>query len=216
MRENMRADKTSDLLPWLEKGRIEAGCDEAGRGALAGPVVAASVIWLPDNLHLLDLLPSLNDSKKLTGKRRETLFDQICSCSDAFSIVEIDPATIDRINIYQASCLAMSRAAENLKLSPDHLLIDGNRFASSTSIPYTCLVKGDARFASIASASILAKVHRDRVMQKNHELYPEYGFDKHVGYPTPSHKAIIRKIGLSPIHRKSYKPCMQMLPFLTD
>ncbi|MDO4790389.1 MAG: ribonuclease HII [Porphyromonas sp.] len=212
----MRAGETSDMLPWLEKERIEAGCDEAGRGALAGPVVAASVVWLPENPHLFKLLSQLNDSKQLSGKQREQLFDQICSCSDAYAISEIDPDTIDRINIYKASCLAMSRAADALALTPDHLLIDGNRFVPFTTIPYTCLVKGDARFASIASASILAKVYRDRLMQKSHELYPEYGFNKHVGYPTPFHKAMIKEKGLSPIHRKSYKPCMQELPFLSD
>jgi ribonuclease HII len=176
-----------------------AGIDEAGRGPLAGPVVSAAVI-LPTTFRD----PHINDSKKLTPKKRERLYDAIYAHAVSVGIGIVDPIEIDRINILQASLLAMAMAVHNLDPQPDYLLIDGPfRIASDT--PQQPIPKGDALSFSIAAASIVAKVSRDRMMEKYHQYYPQFDFPKHKGYPTRSHKDAIRKFGCCPIHRKSFK-----------
>lgn len=188
------------LRPYLESNRIEAGCDEVGRGCLSGPVVAAAVILPVDYANEF-----INDSKKLSKSNRNSLVDEIKSSAIAWSIAEASVEEIDKINILHASFLAMTRAVEKLKKSPDHLLIDGNRFKTSLKIPYSCIVKGDSKFASIAAASILAKVYRDDLMEKMAREYPGYGWEKNAGYPTKTHRDGIIKLGLTPIHRKSFR-----------
>ncbi|PSL06247.1 ribonuclease HII [Cecembia rubra] len=188
------------LRPYLESDRIEAGCDEVGRGCLCGPVVAAAVILPTDYANAF-----INDSKKLSKSNRNSLVDEIKSSAIAWSIAEASVEEIDRINILHASFLAMTRAVEKLKKSPDHLLIDGNRFKTSLAIPFSCIVKGDSKFASIAAASILAKVYRDELMEKMAKEYPGYGWEKNAGYPTKTHREGILKLGLTPIHRKSFR-----------
>lgn len=188
------------LSPFLEFERIEAGCDEVGRGCLCGPVVAAAVILPPDFANAF-----VNDSKKLTRESRNALVNEIKSEAIAWSIAEASVEEIDRINILRASFLAMSRAIEALHVQPQHLLIDGNRFSSHLTIPYTCIVKGDGKFASIAAASILAKVYRDEMMERYAEQYPGYSWETNVGYPTHSHREGILKLGTTPLHRKSFK-----------
>lgn len=188
------------LRPYLESDRIEAGCDEVGRGCLCGPVVAAAVILPTDYANAF-----INDSKKLSKSNRNSLVDEIKSSAVAWSIAEASVEEIDRINILHASFLAMTRAVEKLKKSPDHLLIDGNRFKTSLAIPFSCIVKGDSKFASIAAASILAKVYRDELMEKMAKEYPGYGWEKNAGYPTKTHREGILKLGLTPIHRKSFR-----------
>ncbi len=179
---------------------IEAGCDEAGRGCLAGPVYAAAVI-LPDDFKD----DSLNDSKKLSEKKRYILRDIIQSKALAFSVTSVSNNEIDEINILNASILAMHKAIASLIPVPQLLLIDGNRFKTYPGIPYRCIVKGDAIFRSIAAASILAKTYRDDHMVKLHQIYPQYGWDKNKGYPTKMHKDAIRKYGITGLHRKSFK-----------
>ena len=175
-----------------------AGLDEAGRGPLAGPVVAAAVI-------LGETLPAgLDDSKKLTPKKRETLYEQIYSQAVSVGIGIVDPLEIDRINILQAALLAMAMAVDNLRPRPDCLLVDGP-FSIPSPLFQRPIPKGDALSASIAAASVVAKVSRDRLMRRYHEDYPEFGFDRHKGYPTRAHKAAIQAHGCSPIHRKSFK-----------
>ena len=174
------------------------GCDEAGRGPLCGPVVAAAVI-LPRGIEI----EGLNDSKKLTEKKREALFDVICEKAIAYSIAEATPAEIDEINILNASMLAMRRAVDGLKTKADFALIDGNCSRGFT-IPTETVVKGDARSLSIAAASVLAKVTRDRGCLILDEQYPEYGIAKHKGYPTKDHMDAVRKYGPAPIYRKSF------------
>lgn len=176
----------------------EAGCDEAGRGCLAGPVVAAAVI-----LDWKNPIDGLKDSKKLTIRQREILFEQICKKAAAWSIAEVSVEEIDRINILNASILAMQRAVKNLSLSPGLLLIDGNKFPQ-WEVPHRCFVKGDARFQSIAAASILAKVHRDRLMANLHHQFPVYQWLKNKGYPTKAHIEAIRKSGISQHHRRKF------------
>lgn len=188
------------LRPFLESDRIEAGCDEVGRGCLCGPVVAAAVILPTDFAHAF-----VNDSKKLTKDSRNSLVDDIKSEAIAWAIAEASVEEIDRINILKASFLAMSRAVEKLDIRPQHLLIDGNRFTSHLGIPYSCIVKGDGKFASIAAASILAKVYRDEMMERFAEQYPGYGWEKNAGYPTTAHRKGIIKLGTTPLHRKSFK-----------
>jgi len=188
------------LKPFLEYDRKEAGCDEVGRGCLCGPVVAAAVILPSDYANAF-----INDSKKLTKSNRTHLVKEIKSAAIAWSIAEATVEEIDRINILQASFLAMSRAIVGLNVQPDHLLIDGNRFKSQLTIPYSCIVKGDGKFASIAAASILAKVYRDDLMEKLALQYPGYGWEKNAGYPTKAHREGIIKLGLTPIHRKSFR-----------
>lgn len=187
------------LKPYLESNRIEAGCDEVGRGCLCGPVVAAAVILPPDYANEF-----INDSKKLSKSNRNNLIEEIKTSALAWSIAEASVEEIDSINILHASFLAMSRAVEGLNIKPEHLLIDGNRFKSNLNIPFSCIVKGDSHFASIAAASILAKVYRDDLMEKMAEIYPGYGWEKNVGYPTKAHREGIIKLGLTPIHRKSF------------
>ena len=183
-----------------QKGyRAIAGIDEAGRGPLAGPVVSAAVI-LPTAFHD----PEITDSKKLSPQKRERLFVKIYARAVSVGIGIVDPVVIDRINILQASLLAMAMAVKNLAPQPDHLLIDGT-FPIPSDLSQQPIPKGDALSISIAAASIIAKVSRDRLMQKYHHYYPQFDFPKHKGYPTRAHKEAIRKFGCCPIHRRSFK-----------
>lgn len=191
------------LLPYLEANRIEAGCDEVGRGCLAGPVVAASVI-LPVDYHN----PWINDSKKLSKTNREELIEEIKVKSVAWAIAEATVEEIDRINILNASFLAMKRAILQLKMKPEHLLIDGNRWKSDLDFPFTCVVKGDGKIASIAAASILAKVYRDELMENLALEFPHFAWERNAGYPTKAHREGIEKYGSTIWHRKSF----QLLP----
>ena len=179
--------------------KVIAGVDEAGRGPLAGPVVAAAVV-LPEHFDV----PGINDSKKLSEKKREALFPVIKKRAIAFGIGMAEHEEIDRINILQASLLAMKRAVEALKILPDYLLIDG-KFTIDSIIDQRSVIKGDALSLSIAAASILAKVSRDRMMADLDLRYPEYGFSRHKGYPTKAHKEAILTHGPCPIHRKSFR-----------
>lgn len=187
------------LLPYLQENRIEAGCDEAGRGCLAGAVYAAAVI-LPPNFKN-DLL---NDSKQLTEKQRYALRCVIEESALAWAVGIVSPEEIDQINILNASFLAMHRAIDQLRIRPEHLLIDGNRFNPYPNIPHTTIVKGDGKYLSIAAASILAKTYRDDYMNQLHREYPVYDWDHNKGYPTKKHRAAIAEHGISPYHRKSY------------
>ncbi len=187
------------LLPYLQENRIEAGCDEAGRGCLAGAVYAAAVI-LPPNFKN-DLL---NDSKQLTEKQRYALRSVIEESALAWAVGIVSPEEIDQINILNASFLAMHRAIDQLRIRPEHLLIDGNRFNPYPNIPHTTIVKGDGKYLSIAAASILAKTYRDDYMNQLHREYPVYDWDHNKGYPTKKHRAAIAEHGISPYHRKSY------------
>ncbi|MDI1322091.1 MAG: ribonuclease HII [Algoriphagus sp.] len=191
------------LLPYLEADRIEAGCDEVGRGCLAGPVVAAAVI-LPAGYSN----QWINDSKKLGKTQRENLIEEIKGNAIAWQIAEATVEEIDRINIAYASFLAMKRAVLGLKISPEHLLIDGNRWKSDLNIPFTCVIQGDGIYASIAAASILAKVYRDELMEKLAEEFPYYGWERNAGYPTELHREGIKNNGSCIWHRKSF----QLLP----
>ncbi len=178
---------------------IEAGCDEAGRGCLAGPVFAAAVI-LPDNFSNR----LLNDSKQLTEKQREKLRPIIEQEALAWAVAQVDNHEIDRINILNASILAMHKALDTLSLRPEHIIIDGNRFKQYHEIPYLCIVKGDGKYMSIAAASILAKTHRDEYMQKIHREYPGYNWQKNKGYPTSEHRNAIVQLGITDYHRSSF------------
>ena len=197
----MRSAKSSPpeqaRLPWHAPGLV-AGVDEAGRGPLAGPVVAAAVIL--DDLHPI---AGLADSKKLTAARREALFDEIRARALCFSIAEASVEEIDRLNILQATLLAMRRAVLGLRLKPKMVLVDGNRLPT-LDIPAEAIVKGDALVPAISAASILAKVMRDRMMRAYAEEYPEYGFDKHKGYGTAAHTEAILRYGPCPLHRRSF------------
>lgn len=175
------------------------GIDEAGRGPLFGPVCAAAVI-LPEN----PVVAGLNDSKKLTEKMRESLFDEICKKALGFGIAFASAAEIDRVNILQATFLAMTRAVMQLKQQADFALIDGNRVPNNFPVPALAIVKGDAKSASIAAASILAKVSRDRLLLEYAQAHPGYGFEKHKGYPTKAHYAAIKQLGILPDHRKTF------------
>lgn len=189
------------LLPFMEESRTEAGCDEAGRGPLAGPVYAASVVLPPDFHH-----PLLNDSKQMSRKARETLRPVIEKEALAWAVVAVEAEEIDRINILKASITGMQRAVRQLKLRPDFLLIDGNRFAPVDDIPYATVVHGDATYASIAAASVLAKTWRDERMEQLAREYPGYGWEHNAGYPTPEHIEAIKRLGYTPEHRKSFHP----------
>lgn len=178
--------------------RYIAGVDEAGRGPLAGPVYAAAVI-LPRDIRL----DGINDSKKLSPKKREELFDEITEKAIGYSIFSVDEKTIDEINILRATYMAMNGAVNLLSPKPDYVIIDGNSIRDML-IPHETIVKGDAKSISIAAASILAKVARDRYITEMAELYPEYGFEKHKGYGTKEHTEAILKYGASPIHRKTF------------
>ena len=187
------------LLPYLNENIIEAGCDEAGRGCLAGSVYAAAVILPPDFKNEL-----LNDSKQLTERQRYQLREVIEREALAWAIGVVTPAEIDKINILNASFLAMHRAVDQLKVRPEHLLIDGNRFHKYRNLPHTTVVKGDGKFMSIAAASILAKTYRDDYMNGLHREYPYYDWDKNKGYPTKIHRAAIREQGATPYHRMTF------------
>jgi ribonuclease HII len=177
----------------------EAGCDEAGRGCLAGPVVAAAVI-LPKNFkHNV-----LNDSKKLTPKQRLELRDEIMKSAIAWSVASVDNEEIDVINILRASVKAMHKAIDGLQKEPQFLLIDGNRFYPYKAINHSTVIRGDSIYFSIAAASVLAKTHRDEYMDKIHNEFPEYGWNKNKGYPTLFHRAAILKNGITPYHRRSF------------
>lgn len=179
--------------------RIEAGCDEAGRGCLAGPVFAAAVV-LPDDYDN----PLINDSKQLNEKQRRQLRAEIERDAVAWAVCSIDNDGIDKMNILWASLHAMNMAVQQLKVRPQFLLIDGNRFRNETDIDFKCFVKGDAKYMSIAAASILAKTHRDEYMEKLHEQYPDYHWDNNKGYPTKAHYEAIARSGITPYHRKSF------------
>lgn len=178
---------------------IEAGCDEAGRGCLAGPVFAAAVI-LPLNYNN----PLLNDSKKLTVSQRNKLRVIIEEDALSWAVATVDNTEIDRINILNASILAMHRALEQLGKQPELILIDGNRFKPFKIIPYHTIIKGDGIYMSIAAASVLAKTHRDEFMQKHHINYPDYGWDRNKGYPTLEHRKAVLQLGFSPLHRQTF------------
>ncbi|MBQ8530225.1 MAG: ribonuclease HII [Parabacteroides sp.] len=187
------------LLPYLEANRLEAGCDEAGRGCLAGSVYAAAVILPPDFQN-----EDLNDSKQLSEKKRYALRPIIEREAIAWAVGVVTPEEIDKINILKASFLAMHRAIEQLKIKPEHLLIDGNRFTPYPNIPHTTVVKGDGKYLSIAAASILAKTYRDDYMNQLAEECPDYHWVENKGYPTKAHREAIRKFGITPYHRKSF------------
>lgn len=193
-------------------GRIEAGCDEAGRGCLAGAVFAAAVILPPDFR-----CEELNDSKQLSEHKRYTLRPLIEQEAVAWAVGIVSPEEIDRINILNASFLAMHRAIEQLTILPEHLLIDGNRFTVYPSVSHTCVVKGDGKYLSIAAASVLAKTYRDDYMKELHSRYPHYYWDRNMGYPTRQHRDAIRQYGITPYHRKSFTllPQQLELPFET-
>lgn len=197
------------LLPYLNSGLIEAGCDEAGRGCLAGNVVAAAVILPTDYVN-----PLLNDSKKLTAKQRYALREQIEHEALAWAVGVATPQEIDNINILHASFLAMHRALDQLKLRPEAVIVDGNHFDpyvvgkglpnEGKLLPHTCIVKGDGKYLSIAAASILAKTYRDDYMTEQALRFPFYGWEKNKGYPTKTHYQGIEKHGLCALHRKSF------------
>ena len=187
------------LLPYLNKDLIEAGCDEAGRGCLSGSVFAAAVILPKDFKNEL-----LNDSKQLNEKQRYALREVIEREALAWAVGEVLPQEIDEINILNASFLAMHRAVDQLKLRPEHLLIDGNRFKKYGEIPHTTVVKGDGKYLSIAAASILAKTYRDDYMERLHAEYPVYDWNKNKGYPTKKHRAAIAQHGATPYHRMTF------------
>lgn len=194
------------LRPYMMAGLAEAGCDEAGRGCLAGPVVAAAVILPPDFAD-----ERINDSKKLTERRREALRPVIESQALAWAVAMVGPDEIDRINILNASILAMHRALDQLNLRPEHILVDGNRFKPYADIAATTVVGGDAKFMSIAAASILAKTHRDRYMCRMAADYPGYGWERNKGYPTRDHREAILRLGLTPLHRLTFTGCTPSL-----
>jgi ribonuclease HII len=187
------------LKSFLYHNLTEAGCDEAGRGCLAGPVVAAAVI-LPKNFKH----PVLNDSKKLTARQRNILRDEILRSAIASKVAFVDNNDIDEMNILRASIKAMHIAIEGLEKIPQFLLIDGNRFYAYKDIGYKTIIKGDGLYFSIAAASVLAKTFRDEYMEKIHDEFPEYGWNKNKGYPTAFHRAAIMKFGITPYHRKSF------------
>ena len=180
-------------------GKVEAGCDEAGRGCLAGSVFAAAVIF-PEN-YLND---ELNDSKQLTDKRRKLLREIIQRDAIAWAVGIVTPEEIDRINILNASILAMHRALDQLQVRPEAIIVDGNRFKPYQQLPYSTIVKGDGKFLSIAAASILAKTYRDDYMDELAKEYPQYDWLSNKGYPTKKHREAIRQYGITPYHRKSF------------
>lgn len=187
------------LLPYIHENLVEAGCDEAGRGCLAGAVYAAAVILPHDFRNEL-----LNDSKQLTEKQRYALREVVEREALAWAVGVVTPEEIDRINILNASFLAMHRAVDQLKLRPEHLLIDGNRFKKYQDVPHTTVVKGDGKYMAIAAASVLAKTYRDDYMNRLAEEYPQYDWDSNKGYPTKKHREAIRLYGTTPYHRMSY------------
>ena len=181
------------------KDKVEAGCDEAGRGCLAGPIFAAAVI-LPEDFSN----EMLNDSKQLSEKKRNQLRQIIEKEALAWAVAQVDNEEIDQINILNASITAMHRALDALTVTPEHILVDGNRFKPYRDIPHHCIVKGDGKYMAIAAASILAKTHRDEYMRQLHEQYPVYDWQRNKGYPTAAHREQIRQHGITPYHRKSF------------
>lgn len=192
---------TAILKPYMEKGRLEAGCDEAGRGPLAGPVFAAAVILPEDFFH-----PLLNDSKKMSAKARYEMRQIIEKEAVAWAVEEVSAEEVDSLNILWASVTGMQRAVRRLGVRPDFLLIDGNRFRAFDGYPFATVVHGDATYASIAAASVLAKTYRDDRMTELAKQFPQYGWDRNMGYPTKEHIEAIRKYGLTPWHRRSFHP----------
>lgn len=185
----------------------EAGLDEAGRGCLAGPVVAAAVILPLDYSHAW-----LTDSKQLTKEQRELMRGEIYKEAITWAVGEVSHTEIDEINILNASFLAMHRAIDKLAIMPEHLIVDGNRFNAYPEIPHTCLVKGDARYYSIAAASVLAKTYRDDLMESLAKDYPYFGWEHNAGYPTKKHRSAIREYGTSPFHRLTFRLLPEPLP----
>jgi ribonuclease HII len=188
------------LLPFFQKEFLEAGCDEAGRGCLAGPVFAAAVILPQDFDHSI-----LNDSKQIKEKDRFQLRLEIEKSAIAFGVAMVDHQEIDKINILNASFLAMHRAIKQLKQQPEFLIIDGNRFNAYPNIRHECIVQGDGKYFSIAAASILAKTYRDDFMEKIHKEFPKYQWNSNKGYPTIAHRNAVLKNGMSPYHRKTFR-----------
>ena len=180
--------------------KIEAGCDEVGRGCLAGPVVAAAVILPLDYKHKL-----LTDSKLLSKKKRESIRKDILNDAIEYAISEIGNEEVDKINVLQASFLGMHRALDQLVQRPELILVDGNKFIPYHNIPYHCIIKGDGKYMSIAAASILAKTYRDDLMEKLSISHPEYSWERNVGYPTKQHRKAIEKYGITPYHRRSFR-----------
>lgn len=200
----------SHLSAFMNPGLVEAGCDEAGRGPLAGPVFAAAVI-LPEGFSH----PLLDDSKKMSRKARELLRSVIEKEALAWAVASVSAAEIDGLNILRASITAMHRALGGLKLKPEFLLVDGNRFTAFNGIPYATVVHGDATYASIAAASVLAKTARDSYMRQLALEYPGYGWEHNMGYPTKEHIDAIRRLGLTPEHRRTFRP-KELEPTLFD
>lgn len=194
------------LTKFYQTEFLEAGCDEAGRGCLAGPVYAAAVI-LDKNKRI----KYLDDSKKLTHAQREEIRFEIEEKALAWAVASFSNEQIDEINILKASFLSMHKAIDILKIKPQHLIIDGNRFIPYPNIKHTCIVKGDAKFQSIAAASILAKTHRDELMLKYHQEFPHYAWDENKGYPTTKHRTAIEKYGITPYHRKTFRLLKEQL-----
>lgn len=194
------------LKPYMTAGLAEAGCDEAGRGCLAGPVACAAVI-LPPGFTC----DTLNDSKQLSAAQRERLRPVIEREALAWAVVMVEPDEIDAINILNASITGMQRALDRLAIVPEHVIVDGNRFRPWRDVPCDTVVKGDATFMSIAAASVLAKTHRDEIMKRLAREYPGYGWEKNMGYPTKDHLEAIRRLGLTPHHRRSYGPCKRII-----
>lgn len=214
-RKSLNAEKAPDTPEQLDLlfrpvSGLVAGVDEAGRGPLAGPVVAAAVIL--DDMQPID---GLADSKKLTARQRDKLYDEIRAKALCCSIAEASVEEIDEINILQATMLAMRRAVEGLRLKPSMVLVDGNRLPV-LKVPAEAIVKGDAKVAAISAASILAKVHRDRLCEQLDEAYPQYGFAGHKGYPTVDHVAAIKQHGVTPAHRRSFGPVRVVLGLQPD
>jgi ribonuclease HII len=197
-----------NLKPFFTDNLIEAGCDEAGRGCIAGPVVAAAVI-LPRGMDF----PEFDDSKKLSEKQREKLRIKVLESAAAYGVGIVSAEEIDEINILNASFLAMHRAIDQLKIRPELLLIDGNRFNKYKDIKHQCIVGGDAKYQSIAAASILAKTTRDHIMEELDNQYPNYNWKKNKGYPTIEHKNAVAEFGMSPYHRKTFNMSIQLKLF---
>ena len=202
-----------NLTPWIHCDRLEAGCDEAGRGCLAGPVTASAVILDPELAERLCEEGLLNDSKQLSEKNRNILRKRIELEAKAWSVCHVGPEEIDEINILQASFTAMRRAVKMLGCAPEFLLIDGNRFKTEEGLPnFECFIKGDARFASIAAASVLAKTHRDEHMRQLSQVHSAYGWHTNAGYPTKAHREAIRQYGVTEHHRKSFRQLPEQRP----
>ena len=217
MAEHRKNPCLVNLAPWIDKERIEAGCDEAGRGCLAGPVTAGAVILSPSLAMTLCQEGVLNDSKQLSERKRNELRKRIEAEALAWAVSHVGPRKIEEINILQSSFLAMRQAVQQLGVDPQFLLIDGNRFQSQDGFPsHGCFIKGDARFASIAAASVLAKTHRDERMRELALMYPGYGWECNAGYPTKSHRQAIRNLGLNEYHRRTFRQLPEQGNLLTN